>query len=55
MHGPFAFCYDCQPSSGEIGFLILVAITFQFFKACYSFQKYTCVNKHTLFDNGAKM
>ena len=31
--------------------LILVVTIFQFFKACYSVPKYTCVNKHTIFDN----
>ena len=34
--------------------LILVVIVFQFFKACYSVKKYTCVDKHTIFDDGTK-
>ena len=40
MHGPVAFCNDCQPSLEEIVFLILVVIIFQFFQASCSVQKY---------------
>ena len=29
-------------------------IIFQFSKACYSAQKYICVNQYTIFDNGTK-
>ena len=54
MHGQFAFCCDCQPSYRTNFVLMLVVIIFWLFKACYSVQKYTCVNKHMIFDNGTK-
>ena len=33
---------------------VIVVIIFQLFKACYSVQEYTCVNKHMIFDSGTK-
>ena len=56
MHGQFAFCCDCPPSYRKNAVLILVVIIFQLFKACYSVQEYTCVNKHMIlkkFDQNA--
>ena len=54
MHCQFAFCCDCQPSYRLNVVLILVVVFDQFFKACYSVQEYTCVNKYMIFDNGTK-
>ena len=45
------FCCDCQPSYRRNAVLILIL---KLFKACYSVQEYTCVNKHMIFDNGTK-
>ena len=54
MHVQFVICCDCQPSYRRDAVLILVVIIFQLFKACYSVQEYTCINKHMVFNNGSK-
>ena len=53
MHGPFVFFMTANHLQEKLC-LMVVVIIFQFFKACYTVQKYTCVNKHTIFDNGTK-
>ena len=54
MHVQFAICCDCQPSYRRDAVLILVVIIFQLFKAYYSVQEYTCINKHMVFNNGSQ-
>ena len=47
--------FDCERSYRRNAVLILVVvIIFQLFKACYCIQEYICVNKHMIFNNGAK-
>ena len=45
MHGPFVFVITVNHLQ-ENCVLIFVVIIFQFFKACYSVKKHTCVNKY---------